>query len=65
VAATCAARGLALHVFPWTTSAAGAGLARDASYLVRPDGHIGLADLLHRPEHLERYLDVRGLRLAT
>jgi 2-polyprenyl-6-methoxyphenol hydroxylase-like FAD-dependent oxidoreductase len=65
VAATCAARGLALHVFPWTTSAARAGLARDATYLVRPDGHIGLADRLQRAGHLERYLDVRGIRLAT
>src|SRR5437016_399258 len=39
LAVTCAARGLRLHVFPWSESAARAGLARDASYLIRPDGH--------------------------
>ena len=37
-------RRLALHVFPWSERAAAAGLARDASYLVRPDGHVAVAD---------------------
>jgi 2-polyprenyl-6-methoxyphenol hydroxylase-like FAD-dependent oxidoreductase len=64
LAASCASRGLRLHVFPWSRSAARAGLARDASYLVRPDGHVALSDPLHTPARLERYLDARGLRFG-
>ena len=65
LAARCASRGLPLHVFPWSRNAARAGLARDATYLVRPDGHVGLADVLHGPERLERYLDDRDLRFVA
>src|SRR5438105_14646586 len=64
LAASCASRGLRLHVFPWSRSAAFAGFARDASYLVRPDGHVALADPLHSPSRLERYLDARGIRCS-
>jgi hypothetical protein len=35
--------GLPLHEWPWTPAARGAGLGRDALYLMRPDGHIGFA----------------------
>ena len=52
----CSARRLPLHVFSWTRNAARAGFPRDASYLVRPDGHVALADPLQNPAHLERYL---------
>ena len=62
LAASCASRGLPLHVFPWSRNAARAGLARDATYLVRPDGHVALADALQSPARLERYLDDRALR---
>ena len=62
LAAVCESRGLRLDIFPWSRSA---GLARDASYLVRPDGHVALADPLHRPARLQRYLDARGLRYIT
>jgi 2-polyprenyl-6-methoxyphenol hydroxylase-like FAD-dependent oxidoreductase len=65
LAAICASRGLRLHVFPWSPSAARAGLARNASYLVRPDGHVALADPLQSPARLERYLDARGLRFVA
>ena len=65
LSASCQSRGLRLHVFPWNRSAARAGLARDASYLVRPDGHVALADPLHSPTRLEGYLDTRGLRFAA
>lgn len=57
----CAARGLRLNVFPWSASAAHAGLARDAAYLVRPDGHVALAIRIQSRAPLERYLDARGL----
>jgi hypothetical protein len=35
---------LALHRFAWSEQADRAGLERDAMYLVRPDGHVALAD---------------------
>ena len=65
LAAGCESRELRLHVFPWSRSAARAGLARDASYLVRPDGHVALADPQQSPGRLERYLDARGLRFIA
>jgi 2-polyprenyl-6-methoxyphenol hydroxylase-like FAD-dependent oxidoreductase len=65
LAESCMARRLRLHVYPWNRNAAGAGLARDASYLVRPDGHVALADPLQHPARLERYLDSHGLRFAA
>jgi 2-polyprenyl-6-methoxyphenol hydroxylase-like FAD-dependent oxidoreductase len=65
LATGCASRGLRLCVFPWSQGAASAGFARDASYLVRPDGHVALADPLQTTERLARYLDARGLRLIA
>jgi hypothetical protein len=35
--------GFALHEFPWRGAMAAKGLARDAAYLVRPDGYVGWA----------------------
>jgi 2-polyprenyl-6-methoxyphenol hydroxylase-like FAD-dependent oxidoreductase len=58
----CDRRGLALHSFPWQSAVARAGLARDAVYLVRPDGYVGLADASRTPATLEGYLDRRGIR---
>ncbi len=55
--AAASANGLPVHVFPWTADAGRAGLARDAVYLVRPDGYVGLADREARAETLQRYLD--------
>jgi 2-polyprenyl-6-methoxyphenol hydroxylase-like FAD-dependent oxidoreductase len=55
-----ARRKIPLHVFSWDRAVGRAGLARDAAYLVRPDGYVGLADPSGRAETLERYLD--GLR---
>ncbi|MDB5965159.1 MAG: Pentachlorophenol monooxygenase [Polaromonas sp.] len=43
LAGWCAARGIALEEFAPSAEAARAGLARDAVYLVRPDGYVGLA----------------------
>jgi 2-polyprenyl-6-methoxyphenol hydroxylase-like FAD-dependent oxidoreductase len=61
--AECAARGLPVHVFPWTGRARDAGFARDASYLVRPDGYVALADASASSGALGSYLDARGLLL--
>lgn len=57
VRAWCAARGLALHVFPSTRAARHAGLARDAVYLVRPDGYVGLAAPRFERVSLESYAE--------
>jgi 2-polyprenyl-6-methoxyphenol hydroxylase-like FAD-dependent oxidoreductase len=64
-AAAAGRLGLPLHTFAWTASAGRAGLARGAAYLVRPDGHVALADPAARADRLERYLDAQGLRLAS
>jgi 2-polyprenyl-6-methoxyphenol hydroxylase-like FAD-dependent oxidoreductase len=62
LAAACRERGLALHVFPWRASVGRARLARNAAYLVRPDGHVALADREASATTLRAYLDARGLR---
>jgi 2-polyprenyl-6-methoxyphenol hydroxylase-like FAD-dependent oxidoreductase len=61
IAEACANRGLALHVFPWTQKADEAGFKRDALYLVRPDGYVGLADPNKDAETLRRYLEAQSL----
>ncbi len=46
------------HVFNWNAAANDAGLLRDAAYLVRPDGYVGLAMPAQTPEgagQLRRY----------
>jgi 2-polyprenyl-6-methoxyphenol hydroxylase-like FAD-dependent oxidoreductase len=37
-------RKIPLHVFPWGADMRQAGLKRNAAYLIRPDGYIGVAD---------------------
>jgi 2-polyprenyl-6-methoxyphenol hydroxylase-like FAD-dependent oxidoreductase len=61
----CAAHGVVLHTFSWEPAMGEAGLARDALYLVRPDGHVALADAHGSPEALEGYAAARGLRLGA
>ncbi len=62
---TCAARALPLHAFPWSRGAQSAGLARDAAYLVRPDGYVGWADASASGAALAGYLDAHGLRIRS
>lgn len=61
----CRKRGVALHVFPWRRAMRRTGLVRNALYLVRPDGHVALADREASAAALESYLDARGLRLVA
>src|SRR5580658_9783503 len=61
----CADRGLPLHAFVWQPRMAEAGFARNAAYLVRPDGYVALADAEARGATLQRYLDARGLTLRA
>jgi hypothetical protein len=58
----CDRRKLPLHVFPWNSEMARAGLQRHAIYLVRPDGYIGLADPSASASSIETYLDKHQLR---
>ena len=60
----CARRGLPLHEFPWSDNARRVGLTRDAIYLVRPDGYVGLADRGADAAALDAYLDARGVRMT-
>jgi 2-polyprenyl-6-methoxyphenol hydroxylase-like FAD-dependent oxidoreductase len=59
----CRSHGLPVHVFPWTAGHNKAGLARDATYLLRPDTYVALADPSGSPDALERYFSARGIGL--
>jgi 2-polyprenyl-6-methoxyphenol hydroxylase-like FAD-dependent oxidoreductase len=52
---------LPLHEWAWTGAARRAGLARDALYLVRPDGHIGFTRRAQDVEGLRAYLARFGI----
>ncbi len=60
--ALCAARGLALRAFPWRDSMAATGFARDAAYLIRPDGYVGCAAPAGEVASLGRYMDAWTIR---
>ena len=63
--AACNTRGLALHAFPWCEQMSQAGLQRDASYLVRPDGYVALADARADAASLDAYLKSRELKMEA
>ena len=60
--ASCKSRRLPLHTFAWSDETARAGFARNASYLIRPDGYVTGADPHQNAAVIERYLDSHGLR---
>lgn len=60
VSAWCSARGIPLHIFGWRDGFEAAGLARDALYLIRPDGYVALAESSGKVEELDRYWRERG-----
>jgi hypothetical protein len=55
-------RKIPLHVFPWGPGMRRAGLRRDALYLIRPDGYIGLADSAGSATAIGTYLSEKSLR---
>jgi 2-polyprenyl-6-methoxyphenol hydroxylase-like FAD-dependent oxidoreductase len=57
----CKERTLPLHVFPWRAEIGRAGLRRNAVYLVRPDGYVGLVDPEGSGAAITSYLDARKL----
>jgi hypothetical protein len=50
-------RKIPLHVFPWDADMRRAGLQRNAAYLIRPDGYIGLAESGGSASAIEAYLN--------
>jgi hypothetical protein len=61
--ALCEARRLPLYVFPWRGEMRRTGLWRNAAYLIRPDGYVGLADSVASTAAVTSYLDARGIRV--
>lgn len=60
----CRGAGVALHGWDWTPGAEAAGFARDAAYVMRPDGYVGLALPTQDVGGLLAYLARLGLRGA-
>jgi hypothetical protein len=65
LAAWCAGHDVPLHVFDWRSEHDAAGLARDASYLLRPDTCVALADASGAPDALDSYCADHGIRTLT
>ncbi len=53
-----------LFVFPWCEACAEAGLAKDATYLLRPDAYVGLAAATQDPASLDRYFAEREIAVG-
>jgi len=60
----CADRGLRLQVFDWRAEHEAAGLKKDATYLLRPDSYVALADSSGSSRALELYSKERQLELG-
>ena len=65
LAAWCASHDVPLHVFGWRSEHEAAGLSRDATYLLRPDSYVALADASSGPDALDRYCADREIRFFT
>jgi len=62
LAELCSAHRLGLETFSWRDSLGAAGFARDAAYLIRPDGYVGCAAPGDDSASLERYLNTWVMR---
>jgi 2-polyprenyl-6-methoxyphenol hydroxylase-like FAD-dependent oxidoreductase len=58
----CQRLGLTLNTFAWSPAAHRAGLACNATYLVRPDGYVALATESDPATQLAQYFETRGIR---
>jgi 2-polyprenyl-6-methoxyphenol hydroxylase-like FAD-dependent oxidoreductase len=61
LAAWCARHHMPLHVFDWRSEHETAGLLRDATYLLRPDTYVALADPFGEPKALDGYRADHGI----
>ena len=61
IESACAKRKLALQKFVWRDEMQGPGLKRNALYLVRPDGYVGMADEEGDSSRLTSYLEAHGI----
>jgi hypothetical protein len=57
--------GIRLHVFEWQASMETAGLRRNAVYVIRPDGYIGLADAQGGAPAIDAYLHHCHVRITN
>jgi 2-polyprenyl-6-methoxyphenol hydroxylase-like FAD-dependent oxidoreductase len=57
IGAVCEERKLPLYVFPWHADMKKSGVSRNAVYLMRPDGYVGLAAEEGRSTAISSYLD--------
>ncbi|MDN4051551.1 FAD-dependent monooxygenase [Massilia sp. YIM B02763] len=62
--AWCFDAGVMARRFDWHAACGAAGLARDAVYLVRPDGHVALAEPDGDPAALQAYFAARDIKPA-
>jgi 2-polyprenyl-6-methoxyphenol hydroxylase-like FAD-dependent oxidoreductase len=65
IRALCDRHNLPVHVFPWSPEIAATGLRRNALYVVRPDGYIGLVDPEANPTTMASYLAAHNLAPLT
>jgi 2-polyprenyl-6-methoxyphenol hydroxylase-like FAD-dependent oxidoreductase len=61
----CTGHGVPLHVFDWRREHEAAGLAQDATYLLRPDTYVALVDPSGSPDALNRYCADHGIRISS
>jgi 2-polyprenyl-6-methoxyphenol hydroxylase-like FAD-dependent oxidoreductase len=54
-------RKIPLHIFPWRGDMRKAGLKRNAAYLIRPDGYIGVAESTGSASVIDAYLCEKNL----
>jgi hypothetical protein len=59
----CQRLGITLTTLAWSPAARRAGVARDAAYLVRPDGYVALATESEAARQIADYFANRGIRL--
>jgi 2-polyprenyl-6-methoxyphenol hydroxylase-like FAD-dependent oxidoreductase len=61
----CKQKQIPLHTFAWHPEHKRAGLAHGATYLLRPDTYVALADPEGSVATLDQYFSTRGIKLIT